>query len=67
MKIDSKTYSDFRRVFIVQEQLTEEEFRQGFYNADKTIPHPCPKIENFVRRIYHPTTEELASEGGRLS
>lgn len=67
MKIDLKTYADFRRVFIEQGQLTEEEFRKGFYNTDNTIPHSCPKIENFVRRIYHPTTEELASEGGRLS
>lgn len=67
MKIDLKTYADFRRVFIEQEQLTEEEFREGFYNADKTIQRPCPKIENFVRRIYCPTPEELASEGDILS
>ena len=67
MLIDLKTYADFRRVFIEKEKLTEEEFRKGLYNADKTIQRPCPKIENFVKRIYHPTTEELASEGGRLS
>ena len=45
MKIDLKTYADFRRVFIEQEQLTEEEFRQGLYNADKTIQRPCPKLK----------------------
>lgn len=67
MEIDLKTYSDFRRVFIEQEKLTEEEFRQGFYNADKTISRPCPKIEEFVRRIYHPTSSELDSEGGSFS
>lgn len=67
MKINLKTYADFRRVFIKQERITEEEFRQGFYNANKTIQRPCPKIENFVRRIYHPTAEELTSEGSDLS
>lgn len=67
MKIDLKTYADFRRVFIKQEQITEEEFRQGFYNADRTLPKPCPKIENFIRRIYHPTQSELDSEVSDLS
>ena len=67
MEIELKTYEDFRQVFIEQEKLTEEEFREGLYNANKTIQRPCPKIENFVRRIYYPTTEELESEGGCLS
>lgn len=67
MKIDLKTYADFRRVFIKQDQINEEEFRQGFYNADNTLSKPCTKIENFVRRIYHPTQSELASEDSDLS
>lgn len=67
MMIELKTYADFRRVFIEQEKLTEDEFRQGFYNADTTIQHPCPKIEKFVRIVYNPTQLELDSEGGCLS
>ena len=52
---------------IKQDQINEEEFRQGFYNADNTLSKPCTKIENFVRRIYHPTQSELASEDSDLS
>ena len=37
LKIDLKTYAYSRSVFIEQEQLTEEEFKEGLYNADKTI------------------------------
>ncbi len=48
MMIELRTYADFRRVFIEQEKLTEDEFRQGFYNADTTIQHPYPKIEKLV-------------------
>ena len=50
MKIPIHSIEDLRKVF-EQENFTEEEIREGFYNANPDLTRPNEKIERTVQKL----------------
>ena len=63
MKIPIHTIEDLRKVF-EKEGYSEEEIREGFYNANPKLERPNERVENTVRKIMDNQSE---SQGDCLS
>ena len=63
MKIPIHTIEDLRKVF-EKEGYSEDEIREGFYNANPKLERPNERVENTVRKIMDNQSE---SQGDCLS
>ena len=62
MNIPIKSYDDLHRIFIEEEKLSEEEFREGFYNANPNLKYPDERVERTIQKLYHPSLSDLEDE-----
>lgn len=50
MKTPIHTIEDLRKVF-EKEAFSEDEIREGFYNANPKLERPNERVENTVRKL----------------
>lgn len=63
MLIPINNIDDLRKVF-QQEGFSEEEIREGFYNANPNLKRPDEKVERTVKKLCN---NQSKSQGGCLS
>ena len=53
------------REWVKSKGISEEESRNDLYK-NNDVPNPDDGVEEFIRKIYHPTSEELSTEEALL-